>query len=80
MTQETLTTFFGYLAAINIALLMLSAVMLLLMHEVIAKLHARLFKLNEQDLTMAYVRSLLQFKILVFVFSVVPWVALNIMV
>ena len=78
-TIETLRTFFGWCAAINVGVLMLSSLGIVAMRGVISKLHARLFGLSEDDLSRAYFQYLAQFKIAVLVFSVVPYVALCLM-
>lgn len=78
-TIETLRTFFGWCAAINVCVLMLSSLGIIIMRGVISKLHGRLFGLSEDDLSRAYFQYLAHFKIAVIVFSVVPYVALCLM-
>ena len=79
MTQETLTVFFGWLCVINTGLLVLSTVMMLVLQNFALKVHSGMFKLDEVDLKKAYFQYLAQFKIVVIVFNLAPYVALKIM-
>lgn len=76
---ETLRTFFGWCAVINVAVLLFTSVVLQLARGMISKIHARLFGLNEADLARAYFQYLAQFKIAVIVFSLAPYLALRLM-
>ena len=75
---ETLTAFFGWCTVINIGLLMVAAVVLGLMRGPISQIHAKMFDLNESDLSHEYFRYLAQYKIAVLVLNLVPYVALKI--
>ncbi len=74
---ETLTAFFGWCTVINIGLLMVAAVVLGLMRGPISQIHAKMFNLNESDLSREYFRYLAQYKIAVLVLNLVPYVALT---
>lgn len=78
MTIDQLTAFFGWAAAINIGLLLLSTLALLALREPITRIHAHLFGLNEQDLGRAYFQYLAQYKIAIIVFTITPYLALRI--
>ena len=79
MTIETLTEFFGWVSIINIAVLMISGLPVMLMRDVISKIHSKIFGLNPEDLGRAYFQYLAQFKIATIVFSIAPYIALKIM-
>jgi len=79
MTQETLTEFLGWTSVINIGILTFTSIMLMLMQGFAAKIHSRMFKLDELDVKRAYFQYLAQFKIAVLVFNLAPYVALKIM-
>jgi len=74
---ETLTAFFGWCAAINIALLTLVSIMLAAMRGPISQIHAKMFGLGEEDLSRAYFQYLAQYKIAVIVLALVPYIALK---
>ena len=77
--METLTELLGWASVLNIAVLMLSTITLITMRGTIAKLHARLFGLDEKDLGRAYFQYLAQYKIAIIVLNVAPYLALKIM-
>lgn len=79
MTTEALTAFLGWASVVNIAVLMLSTVMLIAMRGVISKIHSRLFGLDEKDLGRAYFQYLAQYKIAIIVLNIAPYIALKIM-
>ncbi len=74
----TLTAFLGWCTVINIGLLMFAAVVLGLMRGPISQIHAKMFDLNEADLSRGYFQYLAQYKIAVLVLNLVPYVALKI--
>lgn len=79
MTHEFLTTFFGWMAALNIAVLLFTTVMILLLQDWIAGIHGRMFQMDRADVKRAYFRYLANYKILTLIFSIVPWLALKLM-
>ena len=79
MTIEALTELLGWASVLNIAVLMLSAITLIAMRGTIAKVHSKLFGLNEKDLGRAYFQYLAQYKIAIIVLNIAPYLALRIM-
>ncbi len=79
MTTESLTVFLGWASVVNIAVLMLSTLMLIAMRGAISKIHSRLFGLDEKDLGRAYFQYLAQYKIAIIVLNIAPYIALKIM-
>ncbi len=73
----TLTAFLGWCTVINIGLLMFAAIVLGLMRGPISQIHAKMFNLNESDLSRGYFQYLAQYKIAVLVLNLVPYVALK---
>ena len=53
--------------------------MLAAMRPSISKIHGGMFGLEEADLSRAYFQYLAQYKIMVFVFNLMPYLALRIM-
>lgn len=77
MTQEFLTTVFGWMTVLNIGFLAITTVMLLAMQDWVAGVHARMFKMQEADVRRAYFDYLAKYKTLTLVFAVVPYLALK---
>lgn len=79
MALAALTTFFGWSSLINIAMLIFSFLMLTLGKSWIIPLHARLFQMPETELPRLYLTFLGQYKLLIVVFNLVPYMALTLM-
>ena len=78
-TIEAMRKFFDLCSVINIGLYILAAIKLILFHGPISSIHAKMFDLDKSDLSRAYIHWLSQYKIAIFVFSIVPYFALKIM-
>ena len=59
---------------------MVAAFMLVVVRKPIAKIHAKMFGLNEADLSLLYIQYLGNYKIAVIVLNLVPYIALKLMV
>ena len=80
MTTEALTELLGWASAINIAVLMFSTLMLIVMRgSITTKIHSKLFGLDEKDLGRAYFQYLAQYKIAIIVLNIAPYIALKMM-
>ena len=79
MTTETLTEFLGWVSVINIAVLLISGIMVIAMRGLISKVHSKIFGLDQKDLGRAYFQYLAQYKIAMIVLSIAPYIALKIM-
>ena len=77
MTHETLTTFFGWLAVLNIGLLTLMTLFIWLLMDWASCLHARLFGLDQRDVRRAFYGFLAQYKLLTLLFAITPYIALK---
>jgi len=78
-TIETMREFLGWCSVINVGLLIFSAIFVTLLSGPISRIHAKMFNLDESDLSSAYFQYLAQYKIAIIVFSIVPYFALTIM-
>jgi hypothetical protein len=76
MNAETLTTFFMWCTIINGGLLILSTLLCMALKNVIATMHGKLFGITPEATKTAVYGYLGLFKILWFIFNVVPYVAL----
>lgn len=79
MTLPQLTEFIGWMTVLNFGILIVVGLMLIVLKPVVLSVHNKIFGLSETNLTRAYFRYLANYKILIFVFNVVPYVALKIM-
>jgi len=77
LTIENLTLFFGWSSVINIALLTLSTFIIMIFRTRITSIHSQLFKVDEKDLPLIYIRYLGNYKIAIIIFNIVPYIALK---
>lgn len=75
---ETLAAFLGWCTLINMVMLMFASLLLVYMRGPISKIHGSMFGLDDTDLSRAYFQYLAQYKILIFVFNLMPYLALRI--
>ncbi len=76
---QTFTTFLGWCSAINIAVLIFASIMLVLMRDFVAGIHGRMFGVSTEEISLAYVHYLANYKIAIIMLNIVPYVALRIM-
>jgi hypothetical protein len=79
MNSDEIQTFFGWCTAINFGLLILTSIILIPFQGKIAKLHSWLMNIDEQELPRIYMNYLANYKLGIFLFSLVPYIALKIM-
>ncbi|MEL0437307.1 DUF6868 family protein [Phycobacter sp. K97] len=77
MSQDTLVSLFGWLTALNLAFLMITSVLLVSLRDRFAALHASLFDLDLKTVKAAYFSYLATYKILTFIFCLMPYLALR---
>jgi len=77
MTQEVLTSVFGWMAILNIVVLLFTTVVIVLLQDRIAGVHAGMFQMERPDVKRAYFRYLANYKILTLIFCIIPWLALK---
>ena len=78
-TIEAMREFLGWCSVINVGLLMFSAIFVASLGGPMSRIHAKMFNLDESDLSSTYFQYLAQYKIAIIVFSIVPYFALTIM-
>jgi uncharacterized metal-binding protein len=79
MTLSQLTEFLGWASIINIAYLMLAAIVITFAKGAISSIHSKMFRLDEKELREKYYDFLSNYKIATLVFIVAPYIALKIM-
>lgn len=77
MSVDVLTSFFGWMSVLNIGLLAFSMIVTLLLRNVTARFHSRMFGIEEADVHKAIYYYMAHYKILTIVFCIVPWLALK---
>jgi hypothetical protein len=68
--------FLGWAVVINIALMLVSLMMILLCRNWVYSIHQKMFEISKQDLDKAYFTFLANYKILNIVFFMVPYFCL----
>jgi len=79
MTIETIRTFLGWCAVINIGLFMLSSILIIAIRGTASRIHGKMFNLDKKHIAQAYFQYLGQYKIAIIVFNIVPYFALKVM-
>ncbi len=79
MTLDMLREFFFWNMVINMGLLTFSFIMIITVRPWAYKLHGQLFALKDEQFDVIWYTVLAGYKIAVFVFNVVPYIALRIM-
>ena len=77
---ETVREFLGWCSVINIAMLFLSTLMLTVMRGWIIKIHSSMTGVSEADLPRIYLGFLGNYKMLIIILNIVPYITLRIMV
>jgi hypothetical protein len=78
MDTRTLTEFFKWCTLINIALLIFSAVMIMVASDLIYSVHGHLFNLPRETFDVVLYAFLGAYKIAILVLNLVPYAALRI--
>lgn len=78
MIVPMLQTFFMWCSIINFGLLILSAVIIATAGDWAYKMHSRWFHISRVTFNAVIYSWLGFYKILIFVFNIVPWIALSI--
>lgn len=79
ITLEVLAELFGWLSIINIGILGFTTFCMLVFNQHIANIHSKLFDLTDDQLAQAYFQYLAQYKILILMFNLSPYIALKLM-
>jgi len=79
MSIETIREFFGWCTVINIGLFMLSSILIIAIRGTAARIHGKMFNLDEKYLSEAYFHYLGQYKIAIIMFNIIPYFALKVM-
>ncbi len=78
MTIETIRAALGWCSIINMGMLLLWFLMLVLAHDLIYRVHSKWFKMSVEKFDEIHYTGIIFFKIVWFVFNLVPYFALRI--
>ena len=78
-TVESIRVFLGWCSVINIGLLTISTISIVIFRNQITLIHAKLFNLDKHYISRSYYKFIGQYKIVILVFNIVPYLALSIM-
>ena len=76
---ETLTTFVGWCAVINIGVLVVALLPLSVFHEGVGTLSARLFGVTPEEAKVTHFRVFQQYRLAIVVLNIAPYIALRLM-
>ena len=79
MSTIEIANFFGWCLLLNLGLLAFATTMLVFAGGWASSLHGKMFHLEQTDLRRAYFSYLANYKLLILVFNLVPYVALRIL-
>ena len=79
MSTESFAAFLGWSFLINTFILLLTTAAIVSLREKVVKIHSRMFGVSEDDLTKAYFHYLANYKLLILVLNLAPYIALKIM-
>jgi len=71
--MDLFMNFFGWMAIVNIAILIFSVVMITVFKDAVMNMHVRMFGVKKADLPNIYFKYIAQYKILTLVFCVAPY-------
>lgn len=74
---DVLTAIFGWCAVINIALLLFSSLWVTVFRQFTKRLHSTLMQVDASELNAYYFQYLGNYKLLILVFNIVPYIALR---
>lgn len=78
MSIQTLEQFLFWCMVINLGLMLISFALVTLLRPMVLKIHSKMFRVPEDYVGMAIYAFLSLYKLLVFFFVIIPWIALKI--
>ena len=76
MHIQTLTAFFMWCTILNVALLLLSSLIRLCIADWVYRIHGKWFSISRETFNVAMYSFIGLYKVLVFVFCLIPYIAL----
>lgn len=78
MNIESVRNFFAWCSLINMGLLLFWLVWLRFLHDFVYSVHGKWFNLSVEEFNGIHYRGMLHFKMGIFLFNIVPYLALRI--
>jgi hypothetical protein len=78
MTLETIRDALAWCSVMNIILLLVWFIMFALAHDWVYRMHSKWYKLSQDAFNTIHYSGIAFFKIVIFVFNIVPYLALRI--
>ena len=78
MTFETIRAVFAWCTVINLGLLLWWSVFIVLVHDWTYRYHCKWIKLSEEQFDAIHYAGLAMFKVAIFMFNLVPYLAMRI--
>ena len=79
MDVATLTTFLGWCTVLNFGMLILASLIVMMGRKRVATMHSAMMGVDEAELPVQYFSWLGNYKMMIYVFNLMPWVALKLM-
>ena len=76
MDVEQLQGFFFWCMLVNTGIYAFTAIAVLVLRDVVCKMHKKMFGLDEETVCKSMHRYLATYKLLITVFNFVPWIAI----
>ena len=76
MDTEILERFFFWCMLVNTGIYAFTAIMVLVLRDLVCKIHGKMFGLNEETVCKSIHMYLAAYKLLITVFNFVPWIAI----
>ena len=76
---QTWTTFFGWLTVVNIGIYLFIVVAITAMRDFAYRMNARIFGVSEDEVAKLTLRYVANYRLLLTVFCLAPWLALKLM-
>ena len=77
---SVITAFLGWCTLINYGILLLSTVIVYACGDWAKGIHSKMFNISEADLDTLYFNYLGNYKLAIFIFNLVPYIALKILI
>ena len=77
-TFETIRAVLAWSSLLNLGMLTFAAIVMMVAGDAIKGIHSRLYGLSDTDLDRAYFQYMANYKIMIFVFNLAPYLAMRI--
>jgi hypothetical protein len=79
MDIETISEFLGWCTVVNFGILIISTIKILTLRDWASKIHAKMFRIDEESVRKIYLHFLVLYKVAFLALNLVPYLALQLM-